>query len=305
MEAIKKVYHLNLDQAGLSERINSNQTPFMQRLVQAGFSSFGRIFPNTAAKLAFRFFSTPRHRARHKISDPILERARLFELLYGGQILKAYEWGRGEKTVLLVHGWESRGTALRSFVPPLVEMGYRVVAFDGPAHGNSGGKRTNLPHFGGAVRAVINHLGGVYGMICHSFGGASTVFALWNIDPRIQVEKLVLLAVPNRMSHVIASAAKSMNLPRVVTRKFKSIIEEKLNLPIEAANLENAYGKIKVTDALIVHDKADPVVPFSGSRALFEAWDNASMIVTEGLGHYRLIKHPELVGSVTRFMHQE
>ncbi|MCB9298397.1 MAG: hypothetical protein H6559_35595 [Lewinellaceae bacterium] len=58
----------------------------------------------------------------------------------------------------------------------MLERGFRVVlTFDGTGHYHSGGKRTNLLHFGGAVRAVFNQVGGAYGVITHSFGGASTV----------------------------------------------------------------------------------------------------------------------------------
>ncbi|NUO03188.1 MAG: alpha/beta hydrolase, partial [Saprospiraceae bacterium] len=149
-------------------------------LVRLGFGTAGRVFPDAAARVAYRLFSTPRVRAAHSISDELLESARLFEFMYGHQVLKGYEWGKGEQVVLLVHGWESRGTALRGFVPSLIEKGYRVVTFDGPAHGNSDGKRTNIIHFAGAIRAIIRHIGGVHSIITHSFGGASTVFALSN-----------------------------------------------------------------------------------------------------------------------------
>jgi len=100
------------------------------KLVQLGFKTLAPAFPKQAAKIAYRLFSTPRFRARHKTSDKLLESARIFEFLYGKHVLKGYEWGSGEQTILLVHGWESRGTALRTFVPNLVELGYGAVAFE-------------------------------------------------------------------------------------------------------------------------------------------------------------------------------
>ena len=114
-----------------------SEYPFYLIFVKWSFAIFGSIFPKAVANLAYRIFTTPRMRAVHKRTDEIIESARLFEVLYGKIILKGYEWGRGARTILLVHGWESRGTALRSFVPGLVQAGFRVVAFDGPAHGNS------------------------------------------------------------------------------------------------------------------------------------------------------------------------
>ena len=103
------------------EKRNTNS--LVLKAAQFGFSTVGRIFPSKAAQIAYNLFTTPRIRARHKKSDKVLESARIFEFMYAKHILKGYEWGEGEKTILLVHGWESRGTAMRSFVPKLVSDG--------------------------------------------------------------------------------------------------------------------------------------------------------------------------------------
>ncbi len=272
------------------------------KLVHLGFQTAGRLFPGPAAQVAYRFFSTPRVRASHQISDALLESARLFEFLYGRQVLKAYEWGKEGPVVLLVHGWESRGTALRSFVPALVKQGYRVVAFDGPAHGNSEGKRTNIVHFGGAVRAIIRQLGGVHSIIAHSFGGASTVYALSNSDPAIEIEKLILIGTPNRLTRVMNEAADSMKLPASVKKRFRKLLEKKLGAPVEEADLSNAADRVKVKELLIVHDRLDPVVPFQAAEEIHNAWDNATLLISEGYGHYRLMKNTQLISRVTKFI---
>lgn len=282
----------------------SRRLSFAVYLVRLSFSIIGRIFPGFAGKMAYRFFTTPRRRANHRVSDPIIERAKLFEVLYGKQILKAYEWGQGDRNILLVHGWESRGTALRSFVPSLVEKGFRVITFDGPAHGHSTGKRTNLPHFGGAVKAVITHVGGVYGIITHSFGGASTVFALSKSDSAFSIEKLVLIGVPNRMSLVLNSAIKMMRVPAKASRRFMKIIESKLQSSVNEVDISEADGRLKVKEALIVHDKKDSVVPFQAAEGIFDAWDNANLLVVEGMGHYKLVKNPALIEKVVDFIQQ-
>lgn len=301
MEAVKKAEYLESDYRGAHPEQPPSYPPVL-KLIRLLFGTLGYVFPRPAGRLAYRLFSTPRYRARHRTSDPILESARLFEFMYGREILKGYEWGYGGRTILLVHGWESRGTALRSFVPPLLEQGFRVVAFDGPAHGHSGGRRTNLIHFGGAVRAVLNQTGGAYGIISHSFGGASTVFALSRPGSELQVEKLVLIGVPNRMERVLNDALETLNVPRPAARQFFRYIEKKVNFPLHHADVSTASGRSRVKQALIVHDKADAVVPFSEAQATFEAWDNASLLATEGYGHYRLMKDPGLVRRVVDWL---
>jgi pimeloyl-ACP methyl ester carboxylesterase len=301
METTKKIEYLPGPAAGFKPEPPPSYPPIIVP-IRLLFGTMGYLLPELSAKVAYRLFSTPRGRARHKVSDELLESARIFEFMYGKQLLKGYEWGYGGRTVLLVHGWESRGTALRTFVPPLLEKGYRVVAFDGPAHGNSGGRRTNLIHFGGAVRAILHQIGGAYGIITHSFGGASTVFALSSLKPELSVEKLVLIGVPNRMEQVLQSAIVTLNVPPPAARRFLRHIERKVKAPLHHISLSHRGRHLKVKQALVVHDEQDQVVPFSEAKAIFEAWDNASLLVCNGLGHYRLMKDPALVQRVTDFI---
>lgn len=276
--------------------------PWYLTLVQFAFNALGRLWPRAASRVAYRLFTTPRVRAKHRVSDPLIERARVFEVLYGGRMLKAYEWGQGERTVLLVHGWESRGTALRSFVPGLLEQGFRVLTFDAPGHGHSAGKRTNLPHFAGAVRALINYSGGVHGIITHSFGGASTVYALAHLMPEERVSKLVLIGVPNRMTTVFENAADTLNMPQAARAFFKKMTERRLGMSAGKAELAIMGQSMRLGEALIVHDRQDAAVPFAEAEATAAAWPNASLLVSDGYGHFRLMKHPELVRRVVAFM---
>jgi len=275
---------------------------FTFRLVRFLFGTLGRIFPNQASKIAYKIFSTPRIRAKHRVSDEVLESARLFEVLYGKQILKGYEWGQGKRTILLVHGWESRGTAMRSFVRSLTAAGFRVVAMDGPAHGNSDGKSTNLPHFGGAVRAFINQLGDVHAIITHSFGGASTMYALGTLDTSINVEKLVLTGVPNSLELVWKGASKTLNLPKKVASKFKKILEDKAGSSMEKVDSPVMKNRMNVQEVLIVHDIKDAIVPFSEAERNYADIDTASLLEVEDYGHYRMLKNPDLVRAVTDFV---
>ncbi|MCU0348632.1 MAG: alpha/beta hydrolase, partial [Saprospiraceae bacterium] len=306
MEMTKYRYEIPNFQVETLPQKHGNEYPFYLHFVKWGFTIFGQVFPKAAAKLAFKLFTTPRTRAAHKRTDEVIESARLFEVLYGKIILKCYEWGRGERTVLLVHGWESRGTALRSFVPGLVQAGYRVVAFDGPAHGNSGGKQTNLPEFAGAVRAVLTQVGPVHGIITHSFGGSTTSFALAHLDNSIEVERLVLVAVPASTRKVVADFAKLVSLPKRTVEALKAIMHRKLNgIHFHETDLVESLAKAKVGEVLVVHDKFDPAVDFDSAEAIFEKYDHASLLVTQGYGHFHLMKHPEVVHRVINFVRGE
>ncbi len=301
MASTKAVEILNSDhpRPDLPKR---GKTPALLHALRFGFRFFGPIFPSYFSRLGYKLFSTPRIRARHQQSDEVLEQARLFEFMYGRDILKAYEWGTGDRIILLVHGWESRGTALRSFVPGLVAQGFKVVAFDGPAHGNSAGKRTNLPHFGGAIRAIIRRLGGVHGIIAHSFGGASTVFTLANLDDSIALDKLVLIAAPSNMEYIYEDFVKMVQMPDKVAQKFRVFLESRINTPLAEAHSAKAFPNIKVKDSLLVHDQQDPIVPYQASLEVLESWEDIRLLATQGYGHFHLVKNPDVIQRVLKFV---
>ena len=301
MELTKRIEHLPSRYEKPIPKKYDRQPPVL-KVVRAGFGTLGYIFPRQAAKIAYRLFSTPRKRARHKYSDTILEQARVFEFLFGKQLLKAYEWGRGEKTILLVHGWESRGTALRSFVPALLEQGYRVVAFDGPAHGDSPGRWVHLVLYARAIRAIINHLGGIEGLIAHSFGGAASIYSLAHLSPKTKVKRIVLIGVPNRMEKIMEGAVKTLNIPQPVARRFRNRLESIMGMPMHQADIASGYGKAQVESLMIVHDKEDHVVPLQAAKEIYESWDNAHLLIADGYGHYQIMKNPDVVERVSRFL---
>lgn len=303
MEMTKFRYEIpNFQLATLPQR-HKNEYPFYLIFVKWGFAILGRILPKIAANLAFRIFTTPRQRAVHRRSDKVIDSAKTFDVPYGKIMLKCYEWGSGERSVLLVHGWESRGTALRGFVPGLVAAGYRVIAFDGPAHGDSGGQRTNLPDFAGAVKTVLQEIGRVHGIITHSFGGSTTSFALAELDNSIAVEKLVLIAVPASTRKVVADFAKLVSLPKAAYGAMKAMINQRLNgLHFQDTDLLRSLGKARVAEVLVVHDKFDPSVPFDSAEDIFEKYDHTSLLATQGHGHFLLMKQPEVIHRILNFV---
>ncbi len=277
------------------------RAPLNFRLIQLGFKTVGSLFPDKAAAFAFKLFTTPRTNAKHKASDSVLESARIFEFMYGKYLLKGYEWGSGDKTILLVHGWRSRGTALRYFVPGLIKKGYRVVTFDAPAHGNSPGKQTTLPQFSQSIKAIINHVGGVEGIITHSFGGASTVFTLKDAENEISIKKLVLIAAPSSMEYMADSFLNAVKAPMPVISRFYKILEDKVGISMDEAQISKFYSQVKIGETLLVHDKKDEVVPFSEAESVLEKWDSAKLLATDGYGHFHLMKNPDVIEKVVAF----
>jgi pimeloyl-ACP methyl ester carboxylesterase len=53
---------------------------------------------------------------------------------------------------------------------------------------------------------------------------------------------------------------------------------------------------------LVVHDESDREVPFEAGATLASAWPGARLIKTQGLGHQRILRDPNVVDAVVRFV---
>ncbi|HEX8428338.1 alpha/beta hydrolase [Hymenobacter sp.] len=124
-----------------------------------------------AFRSTWQLFITPRRLPVKAWEAATLAGAQLHSVHVSSGRVVYYEWNpTGARTVLLVHGWEHRASFWGHMAAGLVAAGYRVVALDAPAHGASDGRQATLVSFAGAIQAVANAIGPVYGVVAHSSG---------------------------------------------------------------------------------------------------------------------------------------
>lgn len=211
--------------------------------------------------------------------------------------IETWSWGNGP-TVLLVHGWEGRGGQLGAFAGPLADVGYRAVTFDAPGHGLSLEKRSSLPQFTHAIEAVAEAFGPFHGIVCHSFGTPTTAFALRR---GLSAERLAFISSPTDVQYyprwfgemIGLSRSGQEALIRTIERRFQIQWGDVRRTPVDAAD---------ETPLLVVHDRNDLDVSFDNGRTLATIWPNAQLLATEGLGHRRILRDPEVVSAVVDFM---
>jgi pimeloyl-ACP methyl ester carboxylesterase len=211
--------------------------------------------------------------------------------------MKAWSWGEGP-IVLLVHGWNGRATQLGDFVAPLVERGYRVVAYDAFGHGDSPGTRISLPELASCIRAVADALGGVYGVIAHSMGGASTTLAL---SDGLQVERAVFISPPADPRVFLETFSNALAITDGVRAKLKRRVEQHIGVSIESMRADLLASSMRVP-LLVVHDRNDKEVPVQGGQSIANAWPNAELILTEGFGHQRILRADPVTNVAVSFI---
>lgn len=298
MDTRKNQYSEIIQRNVAAKHLRPPEVPFIFKLIRLAFKLLSPIFPKYAVEKAYLLFTTPLNRAKHYKSDSILEKVEISEFMYGKRLLKMYQWGKAEKTVILAHGWDSRGTALRSFVPGLLEKGFQVVAFDGPAHGDSPGRRLNLPVFVGVIKTVLNKFDHIEAIIGHSFGGGSSLYTLMAHRPLKFLPKLILIAAPINIGWVVEDFLEKIGMGKRAKELYKEKIVAKMGLPWEMADANNYFADLPIGRTVIFHDKNDHSVPFSLSKDFFERQKGVDLIATQGMGHFQIVKNPEVIKKV-------
>jgi len=262
------------------------------------FAGLGAISPRMAGRVALRAFCTPRRHHRPGWERQLAERG---ETLRVGSNLAAHGFGEaGRPIVLLVHGWEGRGTQLGRFVDPLVEAGFRAVAVDSPAHGDSGGRQTDLIECMEALRKVARGLGPLAGVIAHSFGGAVTTLAL---ERGLDAKAVVLIGAPSSVDDIVRQFAELTGLRGPAMRAFREGMERQTGVRLKDVEIFERVASLRVP-ALIVHDHDDREVPFRHAERIAARWPGSILIATTGLGHRRILKDAEVIRRAVNFMEQ-
>jgi len=52
----------------------------------------------------------------------------------------------------------------------------------------------------------------------------------------------------------------------------------------------------------VIHDRGDAEIPWQHGMAITRAWRGADLLMTEGLGHRRILRDPDVVAATVAFM---
>jgi pimeloyl-ACP methyl ester carboxylesterase len=273
------------------------------KTARMSFRLLSALGTEMTARIAVNRFLTPRKRPLSPKSQAIFEQAYPINIPYGSRELATYVWDAYGPTVLLVHGWEANAGAMRGFVKPLLQQGFRVVAFDAPAHGSSTGKQTNIMDYGGAIQTVMQKVGPVDFMVAHSFGAAATLTMLSRM-PEHGVKKVVTLGAPSRLEDMLSVWTGFLGLSPEVKAAMERRIMDRVGMSMASLSVETAVSNLNIP-GLIVHDQQDQMVAFSNAEAIHHRWRESDLLPTEGLDHRGVLYNKEVLRTVAAFLAHE
>jgi pimeloyl-ACP methyl ester carboxylesterase len=263
-----------------------------------GFAA--RLFPARAERRLRDFMLTPQRPAADNGSD-LVRSDNAQRVPYASRWLRVWSFGEGP-TILLAHGWSGHAAQFDAWIEPLVAAGHRVVLFDAPAHGGSGGRQTNIMDMAGAIQHVAGLHGPVHAIVAHSFGAPATLFALRH---GLKVDRLVLMAAPLSLTKFSLFVAHVLGLPLSVRGRMQRNMERKLQFRWDETDTDTVLAGLvaeRGLDVLLVHDKRDREVPFASSEAIAAAVPSARLHATEGNGHNRILRNGAVIAEAARFL---
>jgi pimeloyl-ACP methyl ester carboxylesterase len=207
----------------------------------------------------------------------------------GSHELAIYQWGSGSRAVgLLAHGFGGSAAQMVAFVPGLLAAGYRVVAFDQPAHGFTPGRYAHLVDFAEHITRVSRAFG-ASAVVAHSLGATATLIAHAR---GLSLERAVLIAPPANVEHFATAFADHAGLPREELPEMLAHVERDLGYPLGLLDVRNLAGLMDgaPADLLVLHDPADAEVPYEHGRTLAAHWPGARLETLRGVGHRRVLR---------------
>jgi pimeloyl-ACP methyl ester carboxylesterase len=211
-------------------------------------------------------------------------------------------WGDTGPAVLLVHGWESHVGRMLPLVQPLLNQGYRVVAFDAPGHGLSPRTATHIIDVGDAVQDVIEQFGPFEGIIAHSFGAAATTVMLAR-EPQLMPKKLVLLSPMQDLEQQLDIFSKVAQLSPSRKTRLQHLVTRRVGSSLSQCSTVNAVRFFDVP-GLVVHDRDDRLIPYEVGLTVAHQWYGAELISTNGLGHRLGLSNPDVITHILRFLEE-
>ena len=280
-----------------------NNVPLVLRLTHWLFPKLETWFPFIAERIFRLVFYVPiSYRVPEKEKEAEKDAAQ-FLIEVDGKKIQGYSWG--DETipfVLVVHGWAGRATQFRKFIKPLQGAGFRMVGFDGPAHGKSEGTKTTILEFEKVLLEIFHQVGVPIAMITHSFGGAASLYAAMHGLP---VRKLINIASPSVADEILKTYLRAINGSWPSAEKFKKFVVKKTGKQFEEfAALYTIQHLPHPIDLLMVHDEEDQDVFILHAYELQKVYPSARLLKTTGLGHTRILKDEKVIERCIDFLRQ-
>ncbi|WP_339886675.1 alpha/beta hydrolase [uncultured Flavobacterium sp.] len=264
----------------------------------------GKVLQSISTSLTIRFaaklFTTPIKYKVPKRERPMLDESSQENVFIESlnKTVVVYRYGKGDKKILLVHGWSGRGTQLYKIADAMVAKGYEVISFDAPGHGKSKGNKSMMLEFIECILTLEKKYGSFDYAIGHSLGGMAIINAL---RKGFQTKKIVTIGSGDKISDIIIDFIKQLQLKPTFASKLTAYFEKKLNDKMSDYDTSYVIQNFDIPH-LIIHDKDDVEVGVYCAENIHKYSKNSTLYLTEELGHRKILGSDEVINQINQFI---
>jgi alpha-beta hydrolase superfamily lysophospholipase len=286
---------------GAAARNIPGLTPARQRRIRTVFRLLSALSPSLAARFAARLFITPRSRRISAQDAGFLATAASRRLPTPHGEVQIYEWPGAGAAVLVLHGWISYAGQLAGIIQGLRARGLRVVAFDAPAHGRSGGRQADLYSFRDALAAVSSACAPAGAILAHSFGALTAASWLAEDNAAAHLSAAVLVGLPRDIGYLFQSFTMGMGLSSDVVERVRALLRARYGGYPEEYSAPVLAQRIHIP-VLLVHGGADEYIPAAHAEEVALQLRDGHIQVIAGLSHSAPLRDPHTVELMAQFI---
>jgi len=261
-------------------------TKYYQRILPkiygSYFNALALFSKDKVAEKAYLLFCTPRKGRILPMQVQFLEEAKKEVVTVGDMNVQTYNWDGEKETILLLHGWESNSFRWRYLIGYLKREGFRVLAFDAPAHGYSSGSLFNVIRYTECTQTIVSRYNPDY-IIGHSVGGMTAVYHQYRF-PGNSLKKVISIGAPAEFSDVMKRYQEILGFNDQVLTALDAYYKKHFGFGIDDFTTAE-YAKSITIPGLLIHDELDLIAPCWGSEKVHAKWISSKLIKTRGLGH--------------------
>jgi pimeloyl-ACP methyl ester carboxylesterase len=261
---------------------------------------FALISTKLVTVFASKLFTTP---IKHKVPKRELEMdykstQNLIVVPAINKSIMLYKYGESVKQILLVHGWSGRGTQLFKIADAVIKEGYSTISFDAPAHGKSPGNTTIMVDFIASILEIDKQFGPFEAVIGHSLGGMAVLNA---IKSGLSVSSAAIIGSGDIVQDILDDFISKLELKPAISSSLRLHFEKKYNENMDSFSAYKAAEKINIP-VLVIHDNDDYEVPVKAGIHIHEHLKNGQLMLTEGLGHRKILGDPAVIKKIITFI---
>ncbi|MFA5300100.1 MAG: alpha/beta hydrolase [Lutibacter sp.] len=280
--------------------IPSINVPKIPLLIIATGKILQFMTPSLATLFVIKLFRTP-IRFKTPTREKMMAESAQKKMVLIPEINKevmVYSYGYSKRKVLLIHGWNGRGTQLFKIADKLLENGFMTISFDAPAHGKSTGKTTMMSEFVETALFLEKQFGPFEIAIGHSLG-AMTV--LNSAKQGLNIKKAIVIGAGDIITDIIKEFVTKLQLKPKMINKIKLRFYKQFGEDIDNYSASTVAKKVKIP-TLVLHDTEDVEVPVSSAHHIRKYLEQGEIIITNGLGHSRILRDPFVINRIIEFI---